>query len=890
MTPAPRYEIEHHITSIRDDDRDARFKVRRNGKAFYISEEVLGDIYDTDVYEWVMAPFEPLFAELALKPPDLPEDVSITLRDHLFPEFFVFALDIVDEKLCPRRITAEEPPHRPSFIRFDNDFLDDLETWTAFYDPAGIILSFKDPEDALFKPPNKVLIDNCQTECFFKPCNSGVQIKQELKSYKMIHAAGLDSQLYLCHMYGVVMDDCNFILGLLLTYIDNGDRPLSTRIHPDDPDDPPAEIRERWVGQLDDTLSGLHKAGIVWGDVKAENVLVDKDNNAWISDFGGGYTKGWVDKEIAGTVKGDLMGRRDLPYADTMDDLIAMASIVQRPHERWLDVISRINSPENVARQQRLKRLDIEIENILKFSRADTQGHVDAGPIKALVREQSRLEEEVERDTKLYEQELQEARAEMNAASLIGAQSTPSIHRNLDIPTPSRSSGNESQRSSHHREDPGEESYGNTGENDNDDDYENDGPQYDTFDENKSEEIYNALPTANNRLTRSISQRDPSPETGNSKRPAKRHWRSGSFFTQGRQIEFDAVFQNGTPRQWYRIVQSPRITGHWYILECTSCSTYFRREDAFQQAKEHLHTRHSNNSYVSAASVLEEFGTVVLNCNEELARRHNDLLDAGWGSLASNNLSIASPEPGDCVEEYPEEPLQIPATTVTHVKKKRKRGRPKAPIYQWKPPASFAELDPRIVNLKPGDIVSVWIKRYKRFEPAMILPWGRFDRLDYSHTLAEVELNESIPKCYDSAESDDMVPRPWAPGYGNIGDLAHRRMLPGLYFRNGKDFPCQCQSSWLALNKLKIFDETCPHTINKEAVLKYLDCDPQEEDQDHHPKIDCGEDGSARAHKVDENEDGDDEEIKTEWGVGDHVWRMGKVGVRRVQIVRSVER
>ncbi|CAJ0549719.1 Ff.00g033320.m01.CDS01 [Fusarium sp. VM40] len=338
MTAAPRYEIEHHTTSIRDDDRDARFKVRRNGKAFYpkispsqfvnspmmtdkylsylevlrSGEEVLGDIYDTDVYEWVMAPFELLFAELAPSPPGLPEDVSITLKDHLFPEFFVFALDIVAEKLCPRRIAAEQSPHRPSFVRFDNDFLDDLETWTAFYDPAGIMLSFKDAKDALFKPPNKVLIDNCQTECFFKPCNFVVQIKQELKSYKIIHAAGLDSQLYLCHLYGVVMDDSSFILGLLLTYIDNGDRPLSTRIHPDDPDDPPAGIRERWVGQLDDTLSGLHKAGIVWGDVKAENVLVDKDNNAWISDFGGGYTEGWVDRQMAGTVEGDLVGMAKL--------------------------------------------------------------------------------------------------------------------------------------------------------------------------------------------------------------------------------------------------------------------------------------------------------------------------------------------------------------------------------------------------------------------------------------------------------------------------------------------------------------------------------------------------------------------------------------------------
>ncbi|KAF5024188.1 hypothetical protein F66182_3702 [Fusarium sp. NRRL 66182] len=106
-------------------------------------EEVLGNIYDTDVYEWVTAPFEPLFAELAPNPPCLPEDIKITLHDHLFPELFVFVVDVIDEKQCPRRIEAEQSPHRPSFVRFVDDFLDDLETWTAFYDRAGIILELQ---------------------------------------------------------------------------------------------------------------------------------------------------------------------------------------------------------------------------------------------------------------------------------------------------------------------------------------------------------------------------------------------------------------------------------------------------------------------------------------------------------------------------------------------------------------------------------------------------------------------------------------------------------------------------------------------------------------------------------------------------------------------------
>ncbi|CAM1500442.1 Fc.00g096040.m01.CDS01 [Cosmosporella sp. VM-42] len=157
------------------------------------------------------------------------------------------------------------------------------------------MLGFKPPEDALFNPPNKVLIDNSETECVFKPSHSSTQIKQEFNTYKMILAAGLDSsQLHICRLYGVVMDDSYFILGLLLTYIDHDGHPLSTRVHPDEP--PPA-ARERWVGQLDATFTALHKADIVWGDVKATNALIDRDNNAWMIDFGGGYTKSWVDRD-----------------------------------------------------------------------------------------------------------------------------------------------------------------------------------------------------------------------------------------------------------------------------------------------------------------------------------------------------------------------------------------------------------------------------------------------------------------------------------------------------------------------------------------------------------------------------------------------------------------
>lgn len=52
----------------------------------------------------------------------------------------------------------------------------------------------------------------------------------------------------------------------------------------------------------------LHYQSIIWGDAKADNILIDTQDNAWIIDFGGSYTLGWVDAEKAGTIEGDMQG------------------------------------------------------------------------------------------------------------------------------------------------------------------------------------------------------------------------------------------------------------------------------------------------------------------------------------------------------------------------------------------------------------------------------------------------------------------------------------------------------------------------------------------------------------------------------------------------------
>lgn len=66
-----------------------------------------------------------------------------------------------------------------------------------------------------------------------------------------------------------------------------------------------AQRRQKWIGQIREALHMLHAKGIIWGDGKASNVVIDERDDAWLIDFGGGWTNGWVDEDLADTAEGD---------------------------------------------------------------------------------------------------------------------------------------------------------------------------------------------------------------------------------------------------------------------------------------------------------------------------------------------------------------------------------------------------------------------------------------------------------------------------------------------------------------------------------------------------------------------------------------------------------
>lgn len=74
------------------------------------------------------------------------------------------------------------------------------------------------------------------------------------------------------------------------------------------------ERREKWAAQIREMVDQLHEMGLVWGDGKPSNVIIDSNDNAWLIDLAGGWTDGWVDEEIADTVAGDEQTVRNIEF------------------------------------------------------------------------------------------------------------------------------------------------------------------------------------------------------------------------------------------------------------------------------------------------------------------------------------------------------------------------------------------------------------------------------------------------------------------------------------------------------------------------------------------------------------------------------------------------
>jgi hypothetical protein len=278
------------------------------------------DVMD-DFHAWLINAFEPVFLEVA---PDIPPsfdpakiaagEAHPLLSEYFFPEEYCCRLEVENDKPFPILMRDEESRWVPALNDIEPELAQQLGHYVKAFRPLEVEVSFEKPDHALSETPTRVLVElddsGNKTLCFLKTFAVGdyLGLERELEAHLRILKSSLTHDARIARLRGVVaVEEDSQILGLLLTHIDrrreNGgllfeDRLLHT----------PIPLRQRWARQIQETVEQLHGAGLVWGDAKAENVMIDKNNDAWLIDFGGGYTEGWVDEDRAGTVEGDLQG------------------------------------------------------------------------------------------------------------------------------------------------------------------------------------------------------------------------------------------------------------------------------------------------------------------------------------------------------------------------------------------------------------------------------------------------------------------------------------------------------------------------------------------------------------------------------------------------------
>ena len=135
-------------------------------------------------------------------------------------------------------------------------------------------------------------------------------IDREFRCLQQISAARVGTPLRVPRLCGVIGSGNDSVSGILMTNITpNLETPRLGLI---DINTVAASRKKKWAAQIKGTIKKIHDIGVVWGDAKADNILIDRNDDIWVIDFGGGWTENWVHPDLANSVEGDLHGLKGI--------------------------------------------------------------------------------------------------------------------------------------------------------------------------------------------------------------------------------------------------------------------------------------------------------------------------------------------------------------------------------------------------------------------------------------------------------------------------------------------------------------------------------------------------------------------------------------------------
>lgn len=299
--------------SIRSTDRDSGVDVSADDEQEKAAKKTQTDLSSPDanpaldLQNWILR----CFAE------EVPEhpDESQSKVERSIQEWYE-----VDVKYYQVRLTEDEQDIQPVPIEGASDLqrrVDDLlprlplpkklRSLSIPWISATEITVLAEADDP--PPVHPSLVRTTLPDCdprtyYFKPVDptQPQPPKREIELLHRIQSKGLDKEFNVPRLEALVgwQDSKIEAMGYLLSVIDDP-VPL-TKLLDSEVDE---SKRKRWAKESKRIVDLLHEHDIVWGDAKADNFLVDRDNQLWVIDFGGSYTEGWVDAELNETVEGD---------------------------------------------------------------------------------------------------------------------------------------------------------------------------------------------------------------------------------------------------------------------------------------------------------------------------------------------------------------------------------------------------------------------------------------------------------------------------------------------------------------------------------------------------------------------------------------------------------
>ncbi|KAF1952752.1 hypothetical protein CC80DRAFT_495090 [Byssothecium circinans] len=250
------------------------------------------DAIHEEIGDIVCEACQPIFRQLA--PVTDRGTQQVDLQTYMNPQitYLQLVIDAGKAKVVKRDDGAKSlsPPH------YGSEITD--QTLPRFFPPEIQVL-----EEFRRNAILKVRVGGEDRCCKLAVIQTRSAVEREFACLKAASDSGLPLSARVPRLVGLVQSDSDTIIGILEEYIEpSSEAPTLEHF---DIGGIAMIRRKKWADQIQKTVKMLHGVGVVWGDGKAGNVIVDTSDDAWVIDFGGSWTDGWVDEGLAGTVQGD---------------------------------------------------------------------------------------------------------------------------------------------------------------------------------------------------------------------------------------------------------------------------------------------------------------------------------------------------------------------------------------------------------------------------------------------------------------------------------------------------------------------------------------------------------------------------------------------------------